>query len=72
MAKLAHLQGDVVLLVLIDKDGNVDSIHALSGHPILINPAMKAVQQWIYKPVLLNGEPVSVETTVTVSFQLVI
>jgi TonB family protein len=70
MARIAHVQGDVVLQALIGKDGAVENLRAVSGHPILIQAAMDAVKQWKYKPYLLNGEPVEVETTITVRFHM--
>jgi protein TonB len=70
MAKVAHVQGDVVLQALIAKNGSIENLRAVSGHPILIQAAMEAVKQWRYKPYLLNGEPVEVETTITVKFHM--
>jgi TonB family protein len=65
-----QIQGTVVLKVIIDKQGNVSNIQAISGHPMLIPAAIEAVKQWKYRPYLLNGEPVEVETSVTVNFTL--
>ena len=65
-----HLQGDVVLRAVIDKGGSVVELQVISGHPLLVKAAMDAVRQWRYKPTLLNGEPVEVDTTITVSFLL--
>lgn len=70
MAKIAHLQGDVVLQCSIDKEGNIEDLHAISGPPILIQAALDAVKKWKYKPLLLNGQPVKVETTITVRFRM--
>lgn len=70
MAKIAHVQGDVVLQALISKGGTIENLRAISGHPILIQAAMDAVRQWRYKPWVLNGEPVEVETTITVKFHM--
>lgn len=70
MAKVAHVQGDVVLQALIAKNGAIENLRAVSGHPILIQAAMEAVKQWRYRPYLLNGEPVEVETTITVKFHM--
>ena len=69
-AKQARIQGTVVLRVNIDKEGNVSNIQLISGHPILAPAAIDAVKQWKYKPYLLNGAPVEVETQVTVNFTL--
>lgn len=70
MAKIAHVQGDVVLQAVISKTGTIENLHAVSGHPILIQAAMEAVRGWRYKPTYLNGEPVEVETTITVKFHM--
>jgi len=70
MAKIAHIQGDVILAATISKNGTIENLHQVSGHPILVQAAMEAVKQWKYKPYLLNGEPVEVETTVKVSFKM--
>ncbi|HEY6352296.1 MAG TPA: energy transducer TonB [Candidatus Angelobacter sp.] len=69
-AKEKKIHGDVVLQVLIDEKGNVGSLHLISGHPLLVDAATEAVKTWKYRPWLLNGEPVSVETTVTVRFHM--
>jgi TonB family protein len=70
LAKSARVQGVVHLAVIIAKDGTVQEIHSLGGPAMLIQAAMDAVKQWVYKPTLLNGEPVNVETTVDVNFTL--
>ncbi len=70
MAKIAHIQGDVVLQATISKQGTIENLRGVSGHPILIQAAMEAVRQWRYRPYELNGEPVEVETTVTVRFHM--
>ena len=70
LARQARVQGTVVLQALIGKDGAVQSLTVTSGHPMLIQAAMDAVKQWRYKPYLLNGEPVLVQTTINVNFQL--
>jgi TonB family protein len=70
LARQARIQGSVILQVVINKSGDVENIQLYSGHPMLAPAAIDAVKQWKYKPYLLNGEPVEVETTVTVSFTL--
>jgi len=70
IARSAHVSGVVILKAIIGKDGLIHELQLVSGHPLLIGPAMDAVKQWRYHPYLLNGEPVEVETTVNVSFQL--
>jgi TonB family protein len=69
-ADAKHIQGEVVLRVTVDKSGDVQNIQLVSGHPMLAPAAINAVRQWKYKPFLLNGEPVAVETKVTVNFTL--
>jgi protein TonB len=70
LAKAARVQGDVVLKAIIDKNGNIQDLQLASGHPMLVPSAIAAVKQWHYKPYLLNGQPVEVETTITVIFSL--
>lgn len=70
LAVQIRLEGTVRVHAVIGRDGTVRELEALSGHPILAKAAMEAVQQWRYQPTLLNGEPVEVETYITVVFQL--
>jgi len=70
LAKQARIQGTVVLQAEISKDGTIQNLQLISGHPMLAPAAIEAVRQWRYKPYLLNGEPVAVETTVQVNFSL--
>jgi len=70
VAKQAHISGTVVLHCMIGKDGSVQALEYISGPPLLMKSAMDAVRQWTYKPTLLNGEPVEVDTTVSVIFTL--
>ncbi|HEX7960856.1 MAG TPA: energy transducer TonB [Terriglobales bacterium] len=70
MAKQLRVQGDVVLTALIAKDGSIEGLKVLSGHPLLIRAALDAVSQWRYKPYILNGSPVEVETRIEVAFRL--
>jgi periplasmic protein TonB len=60
----------VVLSALIDSNGQITNLQLISGHPMLVPAAISAVKQWRYKPYLLNGQPVEVETTITVIFSL--
>jgi TonB family protein len=69
-AKDKRIQGQVVLSVIVGKDGEVEHVALVSGHPLLAPPAIASVKQWKYKPYLLNGAPVEVETQVMVSFTL--
>jgi protein TonB len=70
LAKSARVQGDVVLSAVIDSNGQIQNLQLVSGHPMLVPAAIAAVKQWRYKPYLLNGQPVEVETTITVIFTL--
>ena len=70
MARVAHIQGDVLLQATISKAGVIENLRAISGHPILVQAAIEAVKQWKYKPYILNGEPVEVETTIKVQFHM--
>lgn len=70
LAKAARIQGTIRFTIRIGKDGRVENIQLLSGHPLLVAAAQDAVRQWVYKPILLNGEPVQVETQVDVVFRL--
>jgi protein TonB len=69
-ARKAHIQGQVILHAVIDKEGNVQDIQLISGHELLAPAAIEAVKQWKYKPYRLNGEPVSFTTKIVVNFAL--
>jgi bla regulator protein BlaR1 len=69
-ARQAQIQGTVVLDATINKNGDVENLQIISGHPMLAPPAIEAAKQWKYEPYLLNGEPVEVETQLQVSFTL--
>jgi TonB family protein len=69
-AKAARIQGVVKLLAIIGKDGGVQNLTVISGHPLLVPAAMQAVQHWVYQPTLLNGDPTEVETEIDVNFTL--
>jgi protein TonB len=71
IAKIAHMSGTVVLQAVISKTGAVERLSvASSTNPMFNNYAMQAVQQWRYRPYLLNGDPTEVATTITVNFAL--
>jgi protein TonB len=70
LARSARVQGDVVLSAVINTNGQIENLQLVSGHPMLVPAAIAAVRQWRYKPYLLNGQPVEVETTITVIFTL--
>jgi TonB family protein len=70
LAKTAHISGTVVLHALIAKDGTIEQLQVVSGPPLLLKSAMDAVQQWVYRPTLVNGDPVRVDTTISVVYAL--
>jgi protein TonB len=70
LARAARVQGDVVLTAVISVNGEIENLQLVSGHPMLVPAAITAVKGWRYKPYLLNGQPVEVETTITVIFSL--
>jgi protein TonB len=70
LARTARIQGEVVLRAIISSTGSIENLHVLSGHPMLVASAVNAVLQWRYRPYVLNGNPVEVETQVTVRFIL--
>lgn len=70
LARSARVQGEVVLSAVIDTNGQIKNLQLISGHPMLVPAALSAVREWRYKPYLLNGQPVEVETTITVIFSL--
>ncbi len=70
LARQARISGTVVLRAVISKDGSIENLSLVSGHPMLAPAAIDAVKQWKYKPYLLNGEPVEVDTEVQVNFSL--
>ncbi len=69
IARQAGVQGEVVLSIVVNEQGTVDSIQVLSGHPMLVPAALEAVRQWVFEPGTKNGSPVPVQATVKVSFQ---
>ncbi|HWR35841.1 MAG TPA: energy transducer TonB [Clostridia bacterium] len=69
-ARLARVQGPVLLAAVIDADGNIANLKVISGHPFLAEAALDAVRQWRYRPYVLNGVPIEVETQITVVFTL--
>jgi TonB family protein len=70
LAKQARIQGTVQFTAIIGKDGHIQNLELLSGHPLLVESAVQAVKLWEYKPTLLNGEPVEVVTQVFVNYTL--
>lgn len=70
LARQARISGTVRLEAVISRDGRIKSLHVAAGHPWLAQAALQAVQQWVYQPTLLNGEPVEVLTQIEVNFKL--
>ncbi|HEX4581961.1 MAG TPA: energy transducer TonB, partial [Acidobacteriaceae bacterium] len=70
IARAARISGTVVLQATISKTGTIENLRVISGPPMLTQSALEAVKTWRYKPYQLNGEPVEVETTVNVVFNL--
>ncbi len=69
LAHQGHISGNVVLSAVIGVDGKIKNLSAVSGHPLLVESAMNAVRQWVYKPTLLNGVPAEVVTEIVVHFR---
>jgi protein TonB len=69
LARLAGIQGEVRLHAIIAKDGSIQSLNVVSGHPMLAGSAVEAVRQWRYRPYFLNGDAVEVETFIIVNFK---
>jgi protein TonB len=70
LARTARIEGQVVLQAVISKQGAIENLKVLGGHPMLVPAAIEAVRQWRYRPYILNSEPVEVETQITVNFSL--
>jgi periplasmic protein TonB len=70
LAQAARIQGPVVLQAVISKQGMIENLRVVLGHPMLVPAAIEAVRQWRYRPYVLNSEPVEVETQITVNFFL--
>ena len=70
LARMARIEGAVELEAVISKEGTIEELKVLRGHPLLVKAALEAVRQWRYQPTLLNGEPIEVVTEITVNFRL--
>src|SRR5580700_4740196 len=70
LARQTRISGTVRLHAIISKDGTIQQLEVISGHPLLQQAALDAVRQWRYQPTLLNGDPVEVDTTIDVIFSL--
>ena len=69
VARQARITGDVLMQAVIGKDGSIQHLKVLHGQPLLAQSAITAVKQWRYRPYLLNGNPVEIETQITVQFK---
>jgi periplasmic protein TonB len=69
IAAISGIQGQVKLHAIIARDGRIQSLNVISGPPLLVRAALEAVEQWRYRPYVLNGEAVEVETFITVNFK---
>jgi protein TonB len=70
LAKQARVSGTVRLIGIVGKDGTIQKLEVQSGHPLLVRAAAEAVRQWVYRPTLLNGEPIEVIAPIDVNFTL--
>ena len=70
LAQQSHVQGDVIISAIIDAQGNIAEMKMVSGHPLLIEAAMKALRSWKFEPTYLNGQPWPVSWDITVKFRL--
>ena len=70
IARRAGVQGEVVLMAVIDQQGAIQELQVKSGHPMLVTAATNAVRQWKYRPFRLNGAAIEVETQITVRFAM--
>ncbi len=70
LARQARIQGTVELRAIVSKAGTIENLAVVSGHPMLVKAAVEAVRQWRYRPYLLNGDPIEVETDIRVNFVL--
>lgn len=69
IATVAGISGTVKLHAIIGKDGSIEDLNVVAGHPLLAEAALEAVRQWRYKPYVLNGRAIEVETFITVVFR---
>jgi protein TonB len=70
LATTIRVQEPVILRAVISRTGTVESLQVVTGHPLLVKAAIEAVEQWRYRPCLLHGDPVELETEVTMNFVL--
>jgi protein TonB len=68
LARQSGAAGEVILSAMVGVDGKVKDVKVVSGHPLLRNAAIAAVKQWVYRPTLLNGQPIEAETRILLNF----
>ena len=69
-ARKNHITGDVLLRVIIDRQGNVANVVVIKGDPILIDSAINAVKKWKYRPYILDGEPIEMDAPILIKYQM--
>jgi protein TonB len=70
LARQIHREGRVELRAIIGTDGTIQSLQVVTGDPMFLNSAIEAVQQWRYRPTILNGQPVEIDTYITVVYTM--
>jgi TonB family protein len=70
VAKIAGVQGVVLIKALISREGRIEQAQVVSGSPLLAPAALEAIRRWKYRPYYLNDQPIEVETEITVNFVL--
>jgi protein TonB len=70
LAKRLGREGEVVLMAIIGRDGAITNVQVKSGDPMLAAPAAAAVRNWRYRPYILNGSPIEIETQITITFRI--
>jgi protein TonB len=69
-ARVNHITGDVLIRIVIDRQGNVSNMTVIRGDPILIESAIKAIKQWKYRPYILNGEAIEAESVIKIQYHM--
>jgi len=67
-ARKNNITGDVLLRIIIGRQGNVTNLEVIQGDPILVESAVKAVKQWKYRPYILNGEAIEAESVIKIQY----
>jgi TonB family protein len=69
-ARVNHITGDVLVRIIIDRQGDVTEMNVIQGDPILVESAIKALKQWKYRPYILNGEAIEMESTIKIQYHM--